>query len=176
MILADIEHLDGLGEVVWYSKFELAEIQLERAISLFINEKDYVSAIALAGAAEEIFGNLLKKMSQQRILNGQSAVLTSLGEYMQNCKYFVGEEFDKWLKYDYNFTKNNLKHLNVNPPKVGPDGDKLPAAHIAIFSQQATSMIDRALRNRFELSNKSKEFSSYMNEEILNKYYEVCYQ
>ena len=41
------------------TKLEASRLQLERAITLFVEQKDYVSVITLAGAAEEILGHLL---------------------------------------------------------------------------------------------------------------------
>ncbi|MBI3043928.1 MAG: hypothetical protein HYY78_14005 [Betaproteobacteria bacterium] len=41
-----------------YTKLQLAEIQLERALQLFLDEDDYVCAVTLAGAAEELLSKL----------------------------------------------------------------------------------------------------------------------
>jgi len=40
-------------------------MQLERAISLYVDEKDYISAITLTGAAEEILGHLLLQQGSE---------------------------------------------------------------------------------------------------------------
>ena len=42
------------------SNLEIAKRQLERAISLFFDEQDFVSSLTLAGAAEKILGKILK--------------------------------------------------------------------------------------------------------------------
>lgn len=43
-----------------HNKVEIAIEQLEVALKLFLNEGSYVSALSLAGAAEEILGKALK--------------------------------------------------------------------------------------------------------------------
>ena len=52
-------NIRGIEETL--SNLDVAERQLERAIALFLDEEDYVSALTLAGAAEEILGKLLNK-------------------------------------------------------------------------------------------------------------------
>jgi hypothetical protein len=47
-----------------YSKRRLAEIQIFRAIKLLEDEEDPVSALTLAGAAEEILDNMLHARGQ----------------------------------------------------------------------------------------------------------------
>ena len=42
------------------SKLDIALAQVERAIFLALDESDFISAVTLAGAAEEILGSLLR--------------------------------------------------------------------------------------------------------------------
>ena len=42
-----------------YDRLVLAKGQLDTALDLFLDQKNYSSAITLAGAAEEIFGHAL---------------------------------------------------------------------------------------------------------------------
>ena len=46
------------------TKLEIAERQLNRAISLLIEDSDRVCAITLAGAAEEVLAGLLKAIGK----------------------------------------------------------------------------------------------------------------
>ncbi len=79
------------------SKIDAAVAQLDWAIKLFLNEKAYVPAITLAGAAEEIIGETLSSESTFRLLK------VSLSD-----KYGIPE---KVISQDYlNKTKNWLKH------------------------------------------------------------------
>ncbi|MEJ8850468.1 hypothetical protein [Variovorax rhizosphaerae] len=45
----------------FFTKAQAARWQLDRAIALYLDEGDYVCAISLAGAADEILGKLLKE-------------------------------------------------------------------------------------------------------------------
>lgn len=47
-----------------FTKQEIAERQLMRALKLFFEEKDYISVIILAGASEEMLGLLLNASGQ----------------------------------------------------------------------------------------------------------------
>ena len=49
-------------------KSELAKIQIEKAIDLFLVESDYVCSLTLAGAAEEMLGNILYKSNKDNVL------------------------------------------------------------------------------------------------------------
>jgi hypothetical protein len=55
-------------ELPTFTKLQLAEHQLERALKLFLEEKDYVCAITLAGVSEEILGKLLEKDGKEHAL------------------------------------------------------------------------------------------------------------
>ena len=46
-----------------YDRLVLAKGQLDTALDLFLDQKNYSSAITLAGAAEEIFGHALAPVS-----------------------------------------------------------------------------------------------------------------
>ena len=50
--------------IINYSKLEVATQQLDTALRLYFQKKEYFSAITLAGAAEEIFGVYLKIHNQ----------------------------------------------------------------------------------------------------------------
>src|SRR5262245_60551046 len=52
-----------------YSRIELAVEQLDTALSLFLNKQSLVSALTLAGAAEEILGKALQCRAEQNSLD-----------------------------------------------------------------------------------------------------------
>ena len=58
----------GVGEQ-GYSRIELAVEQLDIALSLFLNNESFVSALTLAGAAEEILGKALQRKAEQNSLD-----------------------------------------------------------------------------------------------------------
>jgi len=87
-----------------YSKSKLALIQLERAIELFFEDKDYVCSITLAGASEDI----------TRGMERRGGLSTAVGD------------LEDWLKANHpnsdllhgfykkaNETRNMLKHFSV---------------------------------------------------------------
>jgi hypothetical protein len=126
-----------LDEIPYYTKLEIAEHQLERAIILFLDEKDYISAITLAGASEEILGKLL---NQNKLENELDEIVSSFASH-----FGAGwEEHKKWLIEDANYHRNNLKHV-----KEGQD--------ISIFPEAASEMIDRSIANYWKLTGKQSE-------------------
>lgn len=84
-----------------YRKSELAEIQLDEAIRQFLDQRNFICAATLAGAAEEIFGSLLTR-------EGIPNALDQLHESWSNGKLpaMESKEFRKQL----NLVKNQLKH------------------------------------------------------------------
>jgi len=83
--------------------YEIAQIQIDTAIELYFL-KNYICAITLAGAAEELLGKLLIHQS-----GGQSA-LKNLTLKLQ-CQFpnLTSKEInDNYL----NFIRNRLKHFN----------------------------------------------------------------
>ena len=153
-----------LGEVNWYSKLELAEQQLDRAIILYLDEKDFVSAITLAAVAEEIFGKILNKDGKKNALDDYIEIFLSAdidGELKDNEKWFVKE---------LNFHRDNLKHLEVPQVKNSPHADELPPDEIPIFESAATVLIYRALNNHSKLNQESLYQTAKLNFNI-NRFY-----
>lgn len=120
-----------------YTKRKIAEIQLERAISLFSKEKDFVSALTLAGAAEEI----LCKMTER---NGDTPAIQASAEFLamieENTDSPTIERIKEWRNHLVYF-RNGLKHFN-NPKEN----------HIIMNPKdEAESMIERAISNYYSL-------------------------
>jgi hypothetical protein len=66
-----------------YYRSDLALFQLETALRLFAEGKDFASVITLAGAADEIFGNLLGAKGQESSIE---SLKRSVGEiHMMLC-------------------------------------------------------------------------------------------
>lgn len=82
----------------------MAFIQLETAIQLFLRDKNYLSAITLAGAAEEILGVYAKNLNEETAF---SILTTGLVNDFngQFTKKDIGKKF-------INFHRNELKHFN----------------------------------------------------------------
>lgn len=60
---------DGARTVVTLSKLDIATAQLDTAMGLYLEGRDLISAITLAGAAEEILGKLAEKAGTQSAFN-----------------------------------------------------------------------------------------------------------
>jgi hypothetical protein len=124
----------NLDEMPTFTKLEVAEHQLERALKLFLDEKDYVCAITLAGASEEILGKLLEKDGKEH----------SLGSFVKACvaagRMLHGEE---WSQKEFaqmaNAFRNDLKHYTGGETVTVP-------------RQAAIEILDRAIDNLWALT------------------------
>ena len=116
------------------TKLEIAERQLNRAISLLIEDSDRVCAITLAGAAEEVLAGLLKAIGKIDVLSEISQASVDMGK-------IVGQTWTLGtFKSDFNFVKNELKHHDRG-------NEKIP-----IFEEASTEIIRRAIENFRRLS------------------------
>lgn len=128
-----------LDSLPWYTKQQLAEHQLFRAIRLLLDDHDAISALTLAGAAEDILGSLVA-------LKGEKHSLESfIDECIEMGRLRHGEE---WKRKEFaemsNFTRNALKHYD--------DG-----ADVCVTEDAACEMIDRAIENLWKLTGQDPE-------------------
>ena len=65
---------------------EIARLQLQTAVELFLSETNYISAITLAGAAEEIFGKMTKPIGKKNALAQRMELAESLNEIFTEFK------------------------------------------------------------------------------------------
>lgn len=145
--------LDVVTETL--TNIEIAERQLDRSIKLFLDEKDFISALTLAGAAEEILGKLLNK-------NGES---NALAEVIQACLRLNGidasssasetKKVEKGIANLANYYKNRLKHFNNEEPLT--------------FSVDyfAAEIIDRAMDNYWNYTQQETEQMERFKNSIL---------
>ena len=128
------------------TKLEIAERQLNRAISLLIENNDRVSSITLAGAAEEILAALLKSV-------GKTDVLSEVCQASVDMGRSIGETWKTGtFKYDFNFLKNELKHHDN-----GCD-------NIPIFEEASEEIISRAIENFRRISgNYSHQMQTFIS-------------
>lgn len=90
----------------WHNQKHVARCQLERAIELFLDEKDYYSAATLAGACEEILGKLVERTGKSRALSNLTIRFRSL---LSEEEYKAIDE-NKGLLSLLNEYRNWLKH------------------------------------------------------------------
>ena len=116
-----------------FSKLQIARVQLERALDLFFSEKDFISVITLAGAAEEILGKMLEEGGGRNAIDG--LVDGALGKIDSRR-----DPERKTIVRIANRIRNGLKHLGGTDSLLfDPEG-------------AATEMLDRAVENFFVLT------------------------
>jgi hypothetical protein len=120
-----------------FHKTEIAKRQIDTAVDLFLEGKDFISALTLAGAGEEITGKLLDR-------KGKKSMLQKLHVWYQDV---TGTKIDygKFCQKT-NLARNTLKHAN------NPEEDELE-----IQQWEAVQMIMRAMTNYKELVGEPSE-------------------
>jgi hypothetical protein len=131
--LSQAQDID-LENIQIYTKLDIAECQLNQALKLFISQKDYISAITLAGAIEEILGKLLNSRKVENSL--QNWVKT----YAGFAKIFAIKDLDKkTIISDANYYRDGLKHITDGNP-------------IGVTKEAAIEIIERAIQNFVQLT------------------------
>ena len=114
------------------TSFELAEIQLDCAIGLYISG-DYIPALTLAGAAEDLYGGPHGK-PDAGWRDDPRAHKQAARDFNLVHTHLTGAEHERpWIPV--NEIKNRLKHFDPEPLAFDAEGE-------------AYAMIDRATRNR----------------------------
>ena len=134
-----------LDSLPTYTKLQVAQHQVDRAIRLLLDEHDPISAITLAGAAEEILGKMIQ-------LQGGTH---SLEDFINECITIGRSRFkEEWKTKDFaemeNFYRNELKHY-------------VEGSDITITEDCATGIVDRAVENYWRATgNQSDQMKRYM--------------
>ena len=131
-----------------YDRIALAKEQLETALDLFLDQRNYSAAVTLAGAAEEIFGGALT------IKGGKSALDSSYESMDEFHRMIHGKTLDKKsFVSQENIARDALKHLQESKgPTITVD---LQAA--------ACWMLVRALKNGRVLGLEFERFRDFDN-------------
>ncbi|MCK2151315.1 hypothetical protein MYE70_19790 [Marinobacter alexandrii] len=139
------------------SKLDIALAQVERAIVLALDESDFISAVTLAGAAEEILGSLLKLKGRQPSYVGLKRTLDYAHENVQAEK-LSGKEFNALA----NGVRNHFKH-HSNRGKIEVDAE-----------QEACNIAHRAIDNYTSLGyERTKTMERWINECRLSPKYPI---
>ncbi|BFM07738.1 hypothetical protein [Halioxenophilus aromaticivorans] len=110
-----------------YSKDILALHQLEKAISLFFDEEDYICAITLAGAAEDICRGILERESKETSVDKLKAWLEEKHPEAPELKRFYVHA---------NEIRNSLKHFT-----------DATESSVEIDKEEAVYWLNRAVMN-----------------------------
>lgn len=138
----------NLDEMPTFTKREVAAHQLERALRLFLDENDYVCAITLAGASEEILGKLLEKSCQEYALGSFVKACVTIG------KSIHGKEWPpkKFVTMSNEF-RDSLKHIT--------DGQV-----VTVPKEAAVEILDRAIENYWRLTAEKTPLMHRFMEEV----------
>ena len=85
------------------SKIDIALIQLRTAVQLY-NKRDYVSSLTLAGASEEILGQIAKNKSGTNALIDDKVWTDQIADYFKKQKPSLGKVA---------FVRNKAKNENA---------------------------------------------------------------
>ena len=117
-------------------KREVARRQIDTAIDLFLDGKDYLSVVTLAGAGEEILGSLITRAGKKRIIDH----LIDLDKKLSKG----GRRF-KIVNQEINGFRNSLKHADDPTEDI---------VDVVEDQEHAIAMLARALTNFYELEGK----------------------
>jgi len=88
-----------------FTQLQAAQAQLERALALYLDERDYLSAITLAGAADEVLGKMLEAAGGKHRLHQEASAMhvvsLSLGGDVVSKKEAIEalNQVRDWLKH-----------------------------------------------------------------------------
>lgn len=120
-----------------YTKQAIAEHLLDRALLLFLDEKDYLSALNLAGAAEETLGSLVKAAGHKNALASLVDAVRAIGQHLHGTDTAQRDVADR-----ANYAKNSIKHMR-RPDESTVSFDA---------AEEAYDMLERGIGNYFLLN------------------------
>jgi len=136
-----------------HKKVDIATCQLETAIRLFFYGGDHYAVLTLAGAADEILGQILKALEKEPALHSFARSYALVMHALYN------EQLDeREIQRQANAARNSVKHFNsFNELTVTFDA-----------REEAVRMISRAIENhkalRLPPSEEIERFEKYYEE------------
>ncbi|MBC5786383.1 hypothetical protein H8N03_25825 [Ramlibacter sp. USB13] len=119
-----------------HNRLDMATRQLETALSLYFEGQDQFSVITLAGAADEIFGQVLRAQGQEPRLQELSKSVAAIYRKLYGSEITVKTVADR-----ANHARNALKHWSEGQPLV-VEFDVL---------EEAKDMVERGIANYWSL-------------------------
>ena len=119
-----------------YCLEELALHQLETALRLYSVGDDFASVITLAGAADEIFGKLLRASGRESSLDEMTKAVIAIQE-----RLFGEATSAREVAWRANHARNSLKHWDVGDPEIVKFD----------LAEEARDMLNRAIDNHWTL-------------------------
>lgn len=122
-----------------YYRTDLALSQLETALQLYLEKREYASIVTLAGAADEIFGKLLAASGRENSLESTKKAVSAIHMHL------FGEPLAASIVVERaNRARNCLKHWDEGDPHIV----KLD------LPEEARDMLNRAIDNYWSLEQK----------------------
>ncbi|EGQ8136932.1 hypothetical protein MZJ28_001458 [Vibrio parahaemolyticus] len=138
-----------------YNRVNLSIEQLEMAIDLFLSKKSFVSALTLAGAAEEVLGQAVKRRGEENSLQEQYRIAKSTN-WITPAKSWAD-----FTTRNKNKVRNAVKHL----------AEKDNIEFVADIEDEALWMIVRATDNYrrlgFDDTDRMHEFDGWFYEHVV---------
>ena len=128
---------------------DAANHQLEKSISLFITENDFICAITLAGAADGILSSLVKKRGMKTAFHDQKEALK---------RYNHGLTDKQINDLHLNLVRNAFKHATMD------EGENKEYALETESILYITRAIDNYIRLDLPITHRIKEFIYWVNE------------
>jgi hypothetical protein len=145
-----------------YQRIDLAKEQLEIALEMFLKRCSFVSALTLAGAAEEILGKTLIQRDEKTTLQHEYLLIKPVENLFREKPYDWREFIEK-----KNRVRNAAKHLK----------EASKATITANFEDEALWMIVRACDNHMRLGLEPtplmQEFDDWFYKNVVGLEYEV---
>ena len=116
---------------MYLSKSDIAKRQIETACGIFLSGGDFLAVVTLAGAAEEILGNLLKRAGKGNSMDDIAAL---------DQRLTGGRPF-KDVSAEVNAARNALKHAREASEDT-----------VAVLPGEAHAMLARAISNYVSLT------------------------
>lgn len=139
-----------------YQRVELALEQLDVALELFLSKRSMVSALTLAGAAEEILGKALKLKGKRTTLEFEHSAIEQVETFLRR-QPFLWKDFIN----EKNRVRNAAKHM----------GEKSAAEIVADLEDEALWMLVRACDNHKRLdlppTSRMAEFDDWFYENVV---------
>ncbi|MCR4347057.1 MAG: hypothetical protein NUV55_07640 [Sulfuricaulis sp.] len=145
-----------------YQRVDLAKEQLEVALEMFLKRGSFVSALTLAGAAEEILGETLIQRGEKTTLQHECSLIKPVEDLFRKKPYSWSEFTEK-----KNRVRNAAKHIkNASEATVTAD-----------IEDEALWMIVRACDNHARLGLEPtplmQEFEEWFYKNVVGLEYEV---
>lgn len=130
----------------------MAKRQLETALTLYFEGSDHYSVITLGGAADEVFGQVLRAQSQEPRLQEVAKSVAAIYK-----KLYGSEITPKSVADRANHARNALKHWDAHQP-LEVEFDVLA---------EAKDMLERGIANYWALYGDLTELMERFEREVL---------